>query len=189
MHACLLANMDSIPFDFGSRFKVGGINFNFFIVKQLPVLSPSTYTETAINFIVPRVFALTYTATDIVEWARALWNDASVDLRKHILAQHKDLPTGTDIETLTASDFDPASIPPIVFEDTHRAKLRAELDAYFAKLYGLSRRDLEYILDPKAVMGDDYPSETFRVLRDAELSTYGEYRTQRLVLEAWDKMN
>ena len=189
MHACLLANMDSIPFDFGSRFKVGGINFNFFIVKQLPVLSPSTYTETAFNFIVPRVFALTYTATDIVEWARALWNDASVDLRKLILAQHKDLPTGTDIETLAASDFDPASIPPIVFEDTHRAKLRAELDAYFARLYGLSRRDLEYILDPKAVMGDDYPSETFRVLRDAELSTYGEYRTQRLVLEAWDKMN
>ncbi|MCI6873744.1 hypothetical protein, partial [Hallerella sp.] len=69
------------------------------------------------------------------------------------------------------------------------AKLRAELDAYFAKLYGLSRRDLEYILDPKTVMGDDYPSETFRVLRDAEISTYGEYRTQRLTLEAWDKMN
>lgn len=189
MHACLLANMDSIPFDFGSRFKVGGINFNFFIVKQLPVLSPSSYTDAAVNFIVPRVFALTYTATDIVEWARALWNDASADLRKLILAQHKDLPTGTDIETLAANNFDPASIPPIVFEDAHRANLRAELDAYFARLYGLSRRDLEYILDPKAVMGDDYPSETFRVLKDAELSTYGEYRTGRLVLEAWDRMD
>lgn len=189
LQACLIANMNSISFDFGARFKVGGINFNFFIVKQLPVLQPSTYTETAINYIVPRVFALTYTATDIVEWARALWNDASVDLRKLILAQHKDLPTGTDTETLAASDFDPTAIPPIVFEDTHRAKLRAELDAYFARLYGLSRRDLEYILDPKAVMGDDYPSETFRVLRDSEISTYGEYRTQRLVLEAWDKMN
>ena len=161
----------------------------FFSMRQLPVLPPSTYTDSAINYIVPRVFALTYTATDIVEWAKALWNDASVDLRKLILTQHKDLPTGTDIETLATSDFDPATIPPIVFEDTHRAKLRAELDAYFAKLYGLSRRDLEYILDPKTVMGDDYPSETFRVLRDAELSTYGEYRTQRLVLEAWDKMN
>ena len=96
--------------------------------------------------------------------------------------------TETDIEAL-AADFEPATIPPVVFEDAHRAKLRAELDAYFARLYGLSRRDLEYILDPKAVMGDDYPSETFRVLRDAELSTYGEYRTQRLVLEVWDKMN
>lgn len=192
--ACLLANMDSIVFDFVARFKVGGINFNFFIVKQLPVLPPKVYENVGaesqpLNYIVPRVFALTYTANDIVEWARALWDDASVELRKLMLAQHKDLPSGTDIETLAASDFDPASIPPIVFEDNHRANLRAELDAYFAKLYGLSRRDIEYILDPKTVMGDDYPSETFRVLRDAEISTYGEYRTQRLVLEAWDKMN
>ncbi|SOD17434.1 Eco57I restriction-modification methylase [Fibrobacter sp. UWB16] len=189
MMSCLLANFNALPFDFVSRTKIGGSYATMFVTKQLPVLPPAAFTETAINFIVPRVFALTYTATDIVEWARALWNDASVDLRKLIIAQHKDLPTGTDINALAASDFDPASIPPIVFEDSHRAGLRAELDAYFAKLYGLSRRDLEYILDPKTVMGDDYPSETFRVLRDAELSTYGEYRTQRLVLEAWDKMN
>ncbi len=189
LQAALLADLNSLPLDFTARFKIGGMHLKFFSMRQLPVLPPSTYTDTAINFIVPRVFALTYTATDIVEWARALWNDASVDLRKLILALHKDLPTGTDIETLAANDFDSSAIPPIVFEDSHRAKLRAELDAYFAKLYGLSRRDLEYILDPKTVMGDDYPSETFRVLRDAELSTYGEYRTQRLTLEAWDKMN
>ena len=185
---CLLANLDSLVLDFGARFKVGGINFNFFIVKQIPVLPPSAYSETAINYIVPRVFALTYTATDIVEWARALWNDANPELRKLILAQHKDLPTGTDIDALASLPFDPVAVPPIVFEDNHRANLRAELDAYFARLYGLSRRDLEYILDPKAVMGEDYPSETFRVLRDAEISTYGEYRTQRLVLEAWDNL-
>ncbi len=189
LKACFLGNMNTLVMDFIAKLKIGGVHMKQFSMKQLSVLHPSTYTEQALDFIVPRVFALTYTATDIVEWARALWNDASVDLRKLILAQHKDLPTGTDIETLVASDFDPTTIPPIVFEDSHRAKLRAELDAYFAKLYGLSRRDLEYILDPKAVMGVDYPSETFRVLRDAELATYGEYRTQRLVLEAWDKMN
>lgn len=189
LDACLIADMASIPLDYVTRLKLGGTNMTYGYMRQFPILRPEAYTDAAVNFIVPRVFALTYTATDIVEWARALWNDASVDLRKLILAQHKDLPTGTDIAALAASDFDPAMIPPVVFEDAHRAKLRAELDAYFARLYGLSRRDLEYILDPKAVMGDDYPSETFRVLRDAELSTYGEYRTQRLVLEAWDKMN
>jgi hypothetical protein len=37
-------------------------------------------------------------------------------------------------------------------------------------------------------MGEDYPSETFRVLKDKEQREFGEYRTQRLVLEAWDKM-
>jgi len=29
--------------------------------------------------------------------------------------------------------------------------LRAELDAYYAKLYGLTRDELRYILDPKDV--------------------------------------
>lgn len=189
LDACLIANMSSIPLDFIVRLKLGGINMTYGYVRQFPILRPEIYTESALNYIVPRVFALTYTATDIVEWARALWNDASPELRKLILAQHKDLPAGTNVDTLVSQSFDPVAVPPIVFDDSHRANLRAELDAYFARLYGLSRRDLEYILDPKAVMGEDYPSETFRVLRDAEISTYGEYRTQRLVLEAWDKMN
>ena len=34
--------------------------------------------------------------------------------------------------------------------------------------------------------GPDYPSETFRVLKDKEKRLYGEYRTRRLVLAAWD---
>ena len=60
------------------------------------------------------------------------------------------------------------------------------LDAWYARLYGLTRDELRYILDPSDVMGDDYPSETFRVLQKNEMREFGEYRTQRLVLEAWD---
>jgi hypothetical protein len=30
--------------------------------------------------------------------------------------------------------------------------------------------------------------ETFRVLKDKEEREFGEYRTRRLVLEAWDKL-
>ena len=77
---------------------------------------------------------------------------------------------------------------PFPWDETRRATLRAELDAYYAKLYGLSRDELRYILDPAEVMGDDYPSETFRVLKNKEQKEFGEYRTQRLVLEAWDKL-
>ena len=33
-----------------------------------------------------------------------------------------------------------------------------------------------------------YPSETFRVLKDMEIRLYGENRTRRLVLAAWDGM-
>jgi hypothetical protein len=78
---------------------------------------------------------------------------------------------------------------PFAFEPDRRAILRAELDAYYARLYGLTRDELRYILDPADVMGADYPSETFRVLKDREERDFGEYRTRRLVLEAWDKLD
>ena len=76
---------------------------------------------------------------------------------------------------------------PFPFDPDRRAQLRAELDAYYARLYGLTRDELRYILDPADIMGEDYPSETFRVLKKNEIRAFGEYRTQRLVLEAWDK--
>jgi hypothetical protein len=78
--------------------------------------------------------------------------------------------------------------PPFAFDPDRRAVLRAELDAYYARLYGLTRDELRYILDPADVMGADYPSETFRVLKNGEIRDFGEYRTQRLVLEAWDSI-
>ena len=60
------------------------------------------------------------------------------------------------------------------------------MDVRYTRLYGLSRDDLRYILDPAVLMGPDYPSETFRMLKEREIAEFGEYRTQRLVLEAWD---
>ncbi|MEB3353659.1 MAG: N-6 DNA methylase, partial [Cyanobacteriota bacterium] len=78
--------------------------------------------------------------------------------------------------------------PPFIFDSERRVLLRAELDAYYAHLYGLNRDELRYILDPADLMGPDYPSETFRVLKTNEIRLVGEYRTQRLVLEAWDRL-
>ncbi|WP_241160628.1 Eco57I restriction-modification methylase domain-containing protein [Pseudomonas chlororaphis] len=66
--------------------------------------------------------------------------------------------------------------PPFAFDPDRRAILRAELDAYYAKLYGLTEEELRYILDPADVLGEDYPSETFRVLKNKELKEFGEYR-------------
>jgi hypothetical protein len=47
---------------------------------------------------------------------------------------------------------------------------------------------LRYILDPKDVYGPDFPGETFRVLKEKEEKRFGEYRTRRLVLEAYDRL-
>lgn len=77
---------------------------------------------------------------------------------------------------------------PFTFDSERRAILRAELDAYYARLYGLTRDELRYILDPADVMGEDYPSETFRVLKERELRQFGTYRTRELVLQAWDAL-
>jgi len=45
-----------------------------------------------------------------------------------------------------------------------------------------------YFLGPAEVMDADCPSETFRVLKDKKLRQYGEYRTRRLLLKAWDRL-
>ncbi|MBX6330735.1 MAG: N-6 DNA methylase, partial [Gemmatimonadaceae bacterium] len=67
--------------------------------------------------------------------------------------------------------------------------IRAELDAMLAHRFGLDRDDLRFVLDPSERFGDpSYPTETFRVLKENEIQRYGEYRTRRLVLEAWDRL-
>ncbi|WP_417798965.1 Eco57I restriction-modification methylase domain-containing protein [Terasakiella pusilla] len=78
--------------------------------------------------------------------------------------------------------------PPFSWNEDRRAVSCADLDAFYARAYGLNRNELRYILDPGDMKGPDYPSETFRVLKEKEIRQYGEYRTRRLVLEAWDRM-
>ena len=77
---------------------------------------------------------------------------------------------------------------PFAWQPERRARLQADLDAYFARLYGLERDELRFILDPVDIMGSDFPSETFRVLKERELRECGEYMTARLVIEAWDRL-
>jgi hypothetical protein len=161
MAACLLANLDALTLDYIARQKVGGTSLTYHYLKQFAVLPPGRYSAADIAFIAPRVLELTYTAHDLKSWADDL---AAYDLR-------------------AAADCG----KPFGWNPERRAELRAELDAYYARLYGLTRDELRYILDPKEVMGDDYPSETFRVLKDGEMRAFGEYRTRRLVLEAWDQ--
>ena len=77
---------------------------------------------------------------------------------------------------------------PFGFDLDRRAQLRAELDAFFARKYGLSRDELRYTLDPADTHGESYPSETFRGLKRNEIERYGEFHTQRLVLTAFDRL-
>jgi hypothetical protein len=75
---------------------------------------------------------------------------------------------------------------PYRWGEVRRALLRAKLNTWLARGYGLTRNELRYILDLADVHGLDFPGETFCVLKEKETAKFGEYRTRRLVLEAWD---
>jgi hypothetical protein len=164
---CLLfANFSVLTFDYVVRQKMGGLNLNFYVARQFPTLPLSSYSEEFINKIIPRVLELTYNANELKAfYADVVSANPLFDPRK-------------GAERGSAWQWDP----------NRRAILRSELDAIYARLYGLTRDDLRYILDPSDIMGDDYPSETFRGLKAKEIRHLGEYRTRRLVLEAWDKL-
>ena len=66
--------------------------------------------------------------------------------------------------------------PPFHWDPERRALLRADLDAGFLHIYGLDRDEAEHVLD------------SFSVVRKYEERDFGEYRTKRLVLEAYDRM-
>jgi hypothetical protein len=77
---------------------------------------------------------------------------------------------------------------PFSWDETRRVHIRAELDAFFARKYGLTRDELRYVLDPADLKGTDYPSQTFMALKRGEELRFGEYRTRRLVLEAFERL-
>lgn len=153
-NTALIGCLNSIVLDYFARQKVGGTHLKYNVFKQLPVLSPSVFSKSDLQIIIPRLIELIYTSSAMAPFAKDLGFDG----------------------------------PPFPWDEERRAHLRAELDAYYAMLYGLTRDELRYILDPILVKGEDYPSETFRVLKNNEIRRFGEYRTARLVLQAWDRL-
>jgi hypothetical protein len=65
----LVANLDSFVCDYVGKQKIGGLSLSYFILQQLPVIPPHTYTPPLLDFIVPRVLELTYTARDLQPFA------------------------------------------------------------------------------------------------------------------------
>jgi len=164
----ILANLNTIICDFVSRKKVGNQNLNLYIIKQLPIVPMSKIQTFMIKdqfseeYILKRVIELTYTAWDLESFAQ--------DILKEI---------GTDTwdRWFPKNQIVNGNPQPFIWNEERRAILRAEIDACYAKLYGLNREELECILS------------TFPVLQKNEERDYREYRTRRLVLEAWDKMD
>jgi hypothetical protein len=204
-----LSNLTSLIYDYIVRQKLGGTNMTFGYVNQFVVFPPSVYYSLG-DWLLPSILELNYTSWDIKTFADDVWREADDALQQAITRQWEANKATTGGHTWQVPEWADAypeidweagtsppgggldgvgcPLPPFKWDEERRANLRAELDAYFALLYGLERDDLRYILDPQDVYGPDFPGETFRVLKEKEIKKFGEYRTRRLVLAAYDHL-
>lgn len=117
---CLLANLNSFVLDYVCKQKISGVTLNFFIVEQLPVLSPDQYdddcpwteTGTLLDWVSERVLDLTFTSGDLAPLANALGREE-----------------------------------PTRWDENKRLDAMCKLDAAFFILYGLTEQETQYVLD------------------------------------------
>jgi hypothetical protein len=148
---------NSLVMDFIVRKKVA-LSMSYTIMDSLPF--PRDWRQTpGAEAIIARAFALSAVGPEMEEFRRSAPNSPGV-------------PQGVA----------PAENPEI------RAQLMAEIDALVAhEIFGLTRDELRYVLDPDNLLGEGSGVETFKALRNREKRQLGEYRTQRLVLDACDR--
>ncbi|MFN5029372.1 MAG: Eco57I restriction-modification methylase domain-containing protein, partial [Burkholderiales bacterium] len=114
----LLANFNSLVFDYVTRTKAQSTHVNWYIVEQLPMIPPAAFEAklgkyVIADFIRGEVLRLTYTANDMQPFALDMGYEG----------------------------------PPFLWDDEDRRHRTARLDALFFHLYGIRREDADYILN------------------------------------------
>ena len=153
---------------------------SYFVLRQLPVLSPDCFGELSPfaahrpplalqDWLAPRVLELTYTAHDLTSLAR----DCGYDR------------------------------PPFLWDDARRFTIRCELDAAFFHLYlpcepdgswrkaeGETPEQLtalkRHFPQPRDAMA--YILDQFPIVRQKDERTHGSYRTKECILEIYDAL-
>ena len=157
---CLLANLNSFVYDFVIRQKISNVHLNFFIVEQIPALSPDTYESpcpwnhraTLESWISERVLKLSCTAEDMLPLAEAC-----------------DFTSGS-FQTEYGGRLNK-------WDEAEREELMAELDAAFFHLYGVDRDDAEYILS------------TFKSIHKERTLLPGHCSTAQFILQKYAEMS
>ena len=183
--ALLNACLNAFCLDYVGRQKLGGLHFTFFIVKQLPTISPSAFGSMAFESNIrkwlpdpleSRVLELIFTSWKLQPFARQCGWDG----------------------------------PPFRWDEERRFFIRCELDAVFFHLYLPADEDGHWRLARKAdgCPHDETPEQleelkrhfpkprdavayimdAFPIVRRKDEETYGEYRTNRVILEIYDAM-
>jgi len=168
-NCCFLAAMNSFALDYIARQSVGGSSMSYFILKQLPVIPPSSFN------------------------LRSVWDNKGI-LRTWVAARVLELSqTAWDLDAL--SEDCECMCPPFVWDEYRRFLIRAELDAAFFYLYLGSNQEwkesgskelLESFPTPRHAV--EYIMDTFRILRERDEAAYGNYRTKDTILKIYDEM-
>lgn len=153
----LLANLNCVILDYLARQKVHGNHLAWYLLEQLPIVTPRDYahtfgTKTAAEIVREAVLELTYTAHDLAPFARDM---GYFDAKGEVL-------------------------PPFEWDEARRLNLRAKLDALYFILYGVfdptnaaaCRDDIRYIYS------------TFPIIAQQERDKWGSFKSEELCL-AW----
>lgn len=157
---CFVSNLNSLPFDFISRQKIGGTHLTFYILKQLPVIPPNGYNSEIVSLIASHAIELTYTAWDLKPFAEDVLKEISPEKWNEWFPENP-LVDGVP--------------QPFKWDEEQRLNLRCELDAVYAHLYGVSKDDMDYILG------------TFPIVKRKDEARYGAYRTRDLIMGYYEK--
>ncbi|MES4887846.1 DNA methyltransferase [Streptomyces sp. NPDC096012] len=147
--AALSGVLASYAFDYVVRQKVAGTSMTYGYLMQFPVPLPDA--------------ELPFSATEGV--SLAAW------LRPRVLEL-----TYTSRDMASFANDHGVEGAPFRWNDERRELVRAELDAALFHVYGLSRADVEYVMD------------TFPTVRKREEALCGTYRTKDLILDVYDRM-
>jgi len=143
----------------------------------------------AMDFIVRKKVALhlSYTVIDALPFP---WDPDSTPRGWDIVERVFRLcAVGDEMEGLRQAAIEHGLSNDVQEDPIRRAELAAEIDVLVAReVYGLNEQEMRYILDPANILGEDCDIETFKALRNRELREFKEYRTQRLVFEAWGRL-
>ncbi len=146
--AAITALFDSLVADWFMRQRVTN-HCNFFYMKQLPV-PRLTQKDVAFRPIVERAARLICTTPEFDDLAKEIFGNRGA---------------GSGAGVPPAS-FKPAGQRPAPPDPSERAKLRAELDALIAHLYGLTEEEFAYILTTFPLVEKSVKQQTLNTFRD-----------------------
>ncbi len=163
--ALLSANLSAFAFDFALRQKVQGQNLNWFIIEQSVVIAPERFDEK-----LPAAFAAAMRAAKLMNGHHPEPTVADFVIPQVLALSYTAHDLAPFAKDLGYVDAQGQVLAPFVWNEEERRARMAALDALFFYLYGINAEDAAYIL------------ESFPIVREQDLRSFGSYRTQEDVL-------